>query len=81
MSLSTINLTTNNIIGTVTRSPDFTTIRSLSVRKRIFNEGYIFLNGRRVHISPSIKETARNINKVSAYTGIKAKVVQDARGQ
>ena len=81
MSLSTIDLITSNSARVIGNSSSLTNIDSLSSRKRIFDkEGYIFLNGRRVHITSSIKETARNINKVSAHTGIKAKIVQDARG-
>ena len=58
--------------------------QSYSVRvgssKNVFKQGHIFLNGKKVLIGASIRDTARNINRMSAQTGVKAKVVRDARG-
>lgn len=74
MSISPINtsisqVSTNNVYSV-----------RLGSSKNVFKQGHIFLNGKKVLIGASIRDTARNINRMSAQTGVKAKVVRDARG-
>jgi hypothetical protein len=43
-------------------------------------KGHIWFNGCKIKIGNSLKETARNINKLYKSTGIKAHIIKDKRG-
>lgn len=43
-------------------------------------KGYIWFNGYKIKIGNSLKETARNINKLYKSTGIKAYIIKDKKG-
>lgn len=74
MSISPINTS----ISQVSRNNAYSV--RVGSSKNVFKQGHIFLNGKKVLISASIRDTAHNINKMSAQTGVKAKIVRDARG-
>ena len=47
---------------------------------KLLAKGYIFLNGYKVRIADTLKDSVKLINKESRYTGIKAKIVKDKIG-
>lgn len=49
--------------------------------KNKLKEGYIWFNGCKIKICNSLKETARNINKLYKSTGIRAYIIKDKSGQ
>ncbi len=64
--------------------PSIKTYNSSSVKlyydKTRLKKGYIWLNSCKVKITNSLKETARNINKLYKSTGIKAHIIKDKKG-
>lgn len=48
--------------------------------KTRLKEGYIWFNGYKIKTGNSLKETARNINKLYITPGIKAHIIQDKKG-
>lgn len=41
-----------------------------------FKSGYVFINSKKIKLAATLEETARNINKKFAVTGVKAKIVK-----
>lgn len=72
-----ISYTQNSYSSRTTKQPSS---RHITHLKSIFNQGHILLNGVKIRISKSIENTARNINKLTSKTGIRAKIVSDNKG-
>ena len=53
---------------------------SIRHNKTHFKPGYIYLNNRRVLIHKTLQQTADNINKMSSFTNVKAKVLINTKG-
>lgn len=51
-----------------------TTTNTFVSNKKIFADGEIMLNGKRVSIGGSLESAARKINQISKFTGIKAEI-------